>query len=75
MGSDRRYTRLLAKGDALSPDERQKIIEQMCSLHRIKQGRLSIRRTCASMSPEFTHYLLLDQKLRVGRLDGALHRA
>ena len=24
---------------------------------------------------KFTHYLLIDQKLRVGRLDGALHRA
>jgi carboxypeptidase C (cathepsin A) len=62
------YARALAKGDALSPDERQKTIEQMSrftglSKEVIDQANLRIN------VPEFTHYLLIDQKLRVGRLD------
>jgi carboxypeptidase C (cathepsin A) len=63
------YTRALAKGDALTPDERQKTIEQMArftglSKEVIDQANLRID------VPKFTHYLLIDQKLRVGRLDG-----
>src|ERR1700682_3615223 len=59
------YARALAKGDALSPDERQKTIEQMSrftglSKEVIDQANLRIN------VPEFTHYLLIDQKLRVG---------
>jgi carboxypeptidase C (cathepsin A) len=62
------YARALAKGDALSSDERQKTIEQMSrftglSKEVIDQANLRIN------VPEFTHYLLIDQKLRVGRLD------
>jgi carboxypeptidase C (cathepsin A) len=63
------YTRALAKGDALTPEERQKTIEQMArftglSKDVIDQANLRID------VPKFTHYLLIDQKLRVGRLDG-----
>jgi carboxypeptidase C (cathepsin A) len=63
------YARALAKGDAMSADERQKVIEQMSrytglSKEVIDQANLRIN------VPEFTHYLLIDQKLRVGRLDG-----
>jgi len=63
------YTQALAKGDALSADERQKVIDQMArytglSKEVIDQANLRID------VPKFTHYLLLDQKLRVGRLDG-----
>ncbi|MGH9537280.1 MAG: S10 family peptidase [Terriglobales bacterium] len=63
------YTQALAKGDALSADERQKAIDQMArytglSKEVIDQANLRID------VPKFTHYLLLDQKLRVGRLDG-----
>jgi carboxypeptidase C (cathepsin A) len=63
------YAQALAKGDALTPDERQKVIEQMSrytglSKEVIDQANLRID------VPKFTHYLLLDQKLRVGRLDG-----
>ena len=62
------YAQALAKGDALSADERQKTIEQMSrytglSKDVIDQANLRID------VPKFTHYLLIDQKLRVGRLD------
>ena len=58
----------------LTPQERQKIIEQMSrytglSKEVIDQANLRVN------VRKFTHYLLIDQKLRVGRLDGALHRA
>lgn len=63
------YQQALAKGDALTPDERQKIIDQLSrftglSKEVIDQAdlRIDVRK--------FTHYLLIDQKLRVGRLDG-----
>src|SRR6266851_6858682 len=63
------YVQALAKGDALSPEERQKTIEQMSrytglSKEVIDQANLRID------VPKFTHYLLIDQKVRVGRLDG-----
>ena len=63
------YAQALAKGDALSPEERQKAIEQMSrytglSKEVIDQANLRID------VPKFTHYLLIDQKVRVGRLDG-----
>lgn len=63
------YTQALAKGDALTGDERQKVIDHMArytglSKEVIDQANLRID------VPKFTHYLLLDQKLRVGRLDG-----
>jgi carboxypeptidase C (cathepsin A) len=63
------YAQALNKGDALSPEERQKIVEQMSrytglSKEVIDQANLRID------VPKFTHYLLIDQKLRVGRLDG-----
>ncbi|HUK26720.1 MAG TPA: hypothetical protein VLV49_19240 [Terriglobales bacterium] len=63
------YAAALAEGDALTADERQKIIEQMArytglSKDVIDQANLRID------VPKFTHYLLIDQKLRVGRLDG-----
>jgi len=63
------YASALAKGDAISPDERQKTIDQMArftglSKDIIDQANLRIDVV------KFTHYLLIDQKLRVGRLDG-----
>ncbi len=63
------YAQALAKGDALTGDERQKVVDQMArytglSKELIDQANLRID------VPKFTHYLLLDQKLRVGRLDG-----
>lgn len=63
------YAQALQKGDALTPDERQKIVDQMSrytglSKEIIDEANLRIN------VPKFTHYLLIDQKLRVGRLDG-----
>ena len=63
------YAQALAKGDSLTADERQKTIEQMSrytglSKDVIDQANLRID------VPKFTHYLLIDQKIRVGRLDG-----
>jgi len=63
------YRQALAKGDGLTPEERQRTIEQMSrfiglSKEVIDQANLRIN------VPKFTHYLLIDQKLRVGRLDG-----
>jgi carboxypeptidase C (cathepsin A) len=63
------YTQALAKGDALTGGERQRVIDQMArytglSKEVIDQANLRID------VDKFTHYLLLDQKVRVGRLDG-----
>jgi len=63
------YAQALVKGDALSPEERQTIIDQTARYTGLSKQliddanlRIDVKR--------FTHNLLLDQKLRVGRLDG-----
>ncbi len=63
------YERALDKGDSLTPQERQTIIDQLAhftglSKEVIDEANLRVNVT------KFTHYLLIDQKLRVGRLDG-----
>lgn len=63
------YKLALAKGDALAPADRQKIIDQLArytglSKEVVDQANLRIDVRA------FTHYLLIDRKLRVGRLDG-----
>ncbi|MGA3056356.1 MAG: peptidase S10 [Candidatus Korobacteraceae bacterium] len=63
------YAQALDKGDALTPEERQKVISQLArytglSTDVVDQANLRID------VRKFTHYLLIDQKLRVGRLDG-----
>ena len=63
------YAQALDKGDTLTPEERQKVISQLArytgvSADVIDQANLRID------VRKFTHYLLIDQKLRVGRLDG-----
>ncbi len=62
------YTQALDKGDALTPQERQKVIDQLARFTGLSKEvvdeanlRINVRK--------FTHYLLIDQKLRVGRLD------
>ncbi len=62
------YARAIDRGDSMSPEERQKIIDQMArytglSKEVIDEANLRIN------VQKFTHYLLIDQKLRVGRLD------
>ena len=63
------YARALAKGDSLTAAERQQTIEQMARYTGLSKDvideanlRIDVRK--------FTHYLLLDKKLRVGRFDG-----
>jgi carboxypeptidase C (cathepsin A) len=63
------YEQALDKADALTPQERQNVIDQLArytglSKEVIDEANLRINVT------KFTHYLLIDQKLRVGRLDG-----
>lgn len=63
------YARALAKGDSLSPEEHQSIVDGLArytglSKQIIEQYNLRVD------VRGFTHYLLADQKLRVGRLDG-----
>lgn len=63
------YEQALDKGDALTPEERAKVIDQLARFTGLTKEvideanlRINVRK--------FTHYLLIDQKLRVGRLDG-----
>jgi carboxypeptidase C (cathepsin A) len=63
------YTQALAKGDAITPDERQRIIDQMARYTGLSKEVLDQANLRIDVE-KFTHYLLLDQKLRVGRLDG-----
>ena len=63
------YAQALAKGDAMTPQERQSVIDQMArytGLSREVIDQANLRIDVA----QFTHYLLINQKLRVGRLDG-----
>jgi carboxypeptidase C (cathepsin A) len=63
------YALALAKGDALTPDERQKIIDTYARYTGLDK-RLIDNANLRIDVAQFTHNLLLDQKLRVGRLDG-----
>ena len=64
------YAQALAKGDALTaPEARQHVIEQMARYTGAEQGSIDQANLRIDV-PKFTHYLLIDQKLRVGRLDG-----
>ena len=63
------YTQALAKGDTITADERQRVIDQMARYTGLSKEVLDQANLRIDV-PKFTHYLLLDQKLRVGRLDG-----
>jgi carboxypeptidase C (cathepsin A)/subtilisin family serine protease len=63
------YAQALAKGDALTPPERQQVIEQMSRFTGLGKEVLDEANLRIDVR-KFTHYLLLDQKLRVGRFDG-----
>ena len=62
------YAQALAKGDALTPQERQKIIEQLARFTGLSKEVIDEANLRINVQ-KFTHYLLIDQKLRVGRLD------
>lgn len=63
------YASALAKGDSISPEERQSVIEQMARYTGLDKKLLDNANLRIDVQ-KFTHNLLLDQKLRVGRLDG-----
>jgi carboxypeptidase C (cathepsin A) len=63
------YASALAKGDAIAPEERQKIIDQMARYTGLNQQLIDNANLRVDVV-KFTHNLLLDQKVRVGRLDG-----
>jgi carboxypeptidase C (cathepsin A) len=63
------YAQALAKGDALTPQERQKIIDQLSRYTGLTKEVIDEANLRINV-PKFTHYLLIDQKVRVGRLDG-----
>jgi len=63
------YAQALAKGDSLTPEERQKTVEQMSRFTGLSKEVIDEANLRIDVA-KFTHYLLIDQKLRVGRLDG-----
>ena len=63
------YAEALAKGDSLTPAERQEIIDQMARFTGLSKEVIDQANLRIDVS-KFTRYLLLDKKLRVGRFDG-----
>ncbi len=63
------YALALDKGDALTPEERQKTISQLARYTGLSPDIIDQANLRVDVR-KFTHYLLIDQKLRVGRLDG-----
>src|SRR5271169_3551024 len=62
------YTQALAKGDSLTPQERQKVIDQLARFTGLSKEVIDEANLRINVQ-KFTHYLLIDQKLRIGRLD------
>jgi carboxypeptidase C (cathepsin A) len=62
------YAQALARGDALTSEPRQKVIEEMARLTGLSKDVIDQANLRIDVA-KFTHYLLIDQKLRVGRLD------
>ena len=63
------YTLALNKGDALTPEERSALIEKLARYTGLKPYIIDQANLRIDVQT-FTHHLLDDQKLRVGRLDG-----
>ena len=63
------YTQALASGDKLAPEERQSVIDKLNRYTGISKQVIEWSNLRLDV-PTFTHYLLADQRLRVGRLDG-----
>src|SRR3974390_1350072 len=67
--AENEYALALAKGDALTPAERQQIIDGYARYTGLDKKLVDNANLRIDVD-QFTHNLLLDQKLRVGRLDG-----
>jgi carboxypeptidase C (cathepsin A) len=63
------YAPALAKGDTLTAEQRQKVIDQLSRFTGLNKEIIDQANLRIDVG-KFTHYLLIDQKLRVGRLDG-----
>ncbi len=63
------YALALGKGDALTPEEHRKIVEQLARYIGLRPEVIEAHNLRIDV-PTFTKELLLDQKLRTGRLDG-----
>ncbi|MGC1224980.1 MAG: peptidase S10 [Candidatus Sulfotelmatobacter sp.] len=62
------YEQALDKGDSLTPQERQTVIDQLARFTGLSKEVVDEANLRINVQ-KFTHYLLIDQKLRVGRLD------
>jgi carboxypeptidase C (cathepsin A) len=63
------YERALDKGDSLTTQERQNVVDQLAHFTGLSKEVIDEANLRINVQ-KFTHYLLIDQKLRVGRLDG-----
>ena len=63
------YTQALASGDTLTPEQRQNIIDKLNRYTGISKEVIEWSNLRLDVVT-FTHFLLADQRLRVGRLDG-----
>ena len=62
------YERALDKGDSLTPQERQTVIDHLAHFTGLSKEVIDEANLRINVQ-KFTHYLLIDQKVRVGRLD------
>ena len=62
------YEQALDKADSLTPQERQTVIDQLAHFTGLSKEVVDEANLRINVQ-KFTHYLLIDQKLRVGRLD------
>jgi carboxypeptidase C (cathepsin A) len=67
--SSNEYALALGKGDAMTPEEHRKIVDQLARYIGLRPEVVEAHNLRIDV-PTFTHELLLDQKLVVGRLDG-----
>jgi len=63
------YNAALARGDSMSAQERQNVIDRLSQYTGLSKSLIDEMNLRIDVGT-FDHYLLLDQKLRVGRLDG-----
>ena len=67
--SSNEYALALGKGDAMTPEEHRKIVDQLSRYTGLRPEVMEAHNLRIDV-PTFTRELLLDQKLVVGRLDG-----
>src|SRR5947209_12754 len=63
------YALALAKGDALTSEERHTVLNQLSRFTGLSKELIGDANLRINVG-KFTRYLLIDQKLRVGRFDG-----